>query len=129
MKKIVALVLAVVLTAATLSITAAAYSDYDSGFYKGKAWNASLTVRDQYVGNSFSYAGGGNVKTVMDVTYFRSNNPGRRITTNCEALGKNGRASFQWDATNTGHVMIRATMSAFINGVVCTLDAAPDYYY
>ena len=128
MKKIVALVLAVVLTAATLSITAAAYSDYDSGYFNGKAWNASLTVRDQYASNKFSYAGGGTVKTMMSVKYYHAGGDYYQRTQCCEAVGYNGSVSNVWDCTNLGLFVIRAEMSAFMKGFARTLYATPDYY-
>lgn len=57
MKRFIALLLVVVIAATTLSITAFAYSSYDSGYYGGKAWNAGLYCSKLYVESSLSWAG------------------------------------------------------------------------
>ena len=67
MKKLIALILVVALAATALTTTAFAYSDFEDGFYKGKAYTMHLTATDSSGSTSVSWAGDGVVSRSLVV--------------------------------------------------------------
>lgn len=128
MKKLIAVLLVVVIAATALSVTAFAYSDYDTGSYGGKTWNAWLSCSKLRVESSLSWDGmntkAGKVIRVEQTTrYYNYMNNRYETSLNTGNSFTNVAARAFW--SSSGHMEAQqATTVCKINGnTVTTLTA------
>ena len=124
-KRIFSLLLVLVLAASALNITASAYSDYASGVYRGKNYNANLYVCKDYVRGSCTYAGGGEMFATMKVTWHWDWTINEYTTKSMYFTGSSGSINTPWTASDTHMIITKATESFNVKfGTVCSLSAA-----
>lgn len=80
MRKLIALLLAVVTVVTTLSITAFARSNQIRGYVNGKEWTARHTVYDTYADCTILYDGNSDVSVQMTTKYFQITKPTNKYT-------------------------------------------------
>lgn len=128
MKRFIALLLAVVIAATALSITA--FAVYRSGVFKGKTWTLTHNVTGGNTGDAttyFLYPSGNDISISQKTFYYYHNNP-NVLYSNTEFDMTSGGCAFCFYPLNFPYVIQRSVASCSIikgGANICVETAYP----